>query len=129
MYKRERKKLFKRIAAGVAFFAMLLTSLGMPGEIPAYAEGDAAFEMDGLSEDWLHITPVFAGGGVITKLSAFTKDGTLYGKMELSSSANFDTWHIYFDTDDNATNHLYFTGADYLLETDILYVYEGDSGE
>ena len=129
MYKRERKKLFKRIAAGFAFFAMLLTSLRVPGEIPAYAEGDAAFEMDGLSEDWLHITPVFAGGGVITKLSAFTKDGMLYGKMELSSSANFDTWHIYFDTDDNATNHLYFTGADYLLETDILYVYEGDSGD
>ncbi len=93
------------------------------------AAGENPFVMDGDREDWNHITPLFAGGGVITKLSAFTTEDTLYGKMELSSSANFDTWHIYFDTNADPTDHLYFTGADYLLETDILYRYEGDSGE
>ena len=126
---REIKRLFKRAAALIAAIALVL-SLWQPVGLRVYAEDEgAAFEMDGNGEDWLHITPVFAGGGVITKLSAFTKDGMLYGKMELSSSANFDTWHIYFDTDGDATNHLYFSGADFLLETDILYEYKGDSGE
>ncbi|MBP5152833.1 MAG: hypothetical protein ILP13_07980, partial [Lachnospiraceae bacterium] len=124
-------KLIRKAIAAMAAFTIFLFALEPLTVLPVHAEGEseAAFEMDGIGEDWLHITPVFAGGGVITKLSAFTKDGTLYGKMELSSSANFDTWHIYFDTDKDVTNHLYFTGADYLLETDILYVYKGDTGE
>ncbi|MCR5279897.1 MAG: DUF4832 domain-containing protein [Lachnospiraceae bacterium] len=123
-------KLTKKIAAGLtALLISFSTVFGMSG-LTAHAEGEEAeFVMDGDREDWNYITPLFAGGGVITKLSAFTKDGTLYGKMELSSSANFDTWHIYFDTDENAENHLYFTGADFLLETDILYEYKGDSGD
>ncbi|MBO7601257.1 MAG: hypothetical protein J6S95_08945, partial [Lachnospiraceae bacterium] len=113
---------------------LLLSVCGPAFAITANAEGSAeeeafAFVMDGDGEEWNYITPVYSGGGIISKLSAFTYDGMLYGKMQLSSSANFDTWHIYFDTDGDVTNHLYFTGADYLLETDILYVYKGDSGE
>ncbi len=108
--------------------SMMFTSFSLPACAEEETEG-AVIEMDGIRDDWNHITPIYSAGGVITKLSAFTLDGTLYGKMELSSSANFDTWHIYFDTDEDATNHLYHTGADYLLETDILYEYQGDSGE
>ena len=126
------KDIMRHLKKAVAFFAMLALMLSMwqPVYHPVYAdEAGPAFEMDGNGEDWHHITPIFSAGGIITKLSAFTLNGTLYGKMELSTSANFDTWHIYFDTDGDTTNHLYFTGADYLLETDILYVYKGDSGE
>ncbi len=134
MKKRDRKKNkgIRRAAAFIAVLAMLLSMWHQPVPdqvYPVRAEETDGFVMDGDWEDWIHITPLFSGGGVITKLSAFTRDGVLYGKMELSSSSNFDTWHIYFDTDDDNTNHLYFSGADYLLETDILYVYKGDSGE
>ncbi len=127
---RDDMKLTKKIAAELmAFIISFSTAFGLV-DITSYAEEEEPeFIMDGVRDDWNHITPLFAGGGVITKLSAFTKDGTLYGKMELSSSANFDTWHIYFDTDENVGNHLYFTGADFLLETDILYEYKGDSGD
>ncbi len=127
----------KSMAVYAAVLSLLLSALNgfmTPSfALRAHAQ-EASFEapsfvMDGDGEEWNHITPVYSGGGVITKLSAFTADGTLYGKMELSSSANFDTWHIYFDTNEDSTDHLYFTGADYLLETDILYVYKGDSGE
>ncbi|MBO4415480.1 MAG: DUF4832 domain-containing protein [Lachnospiraceae bacterium] len=126
------KDIIKHLKKAVACFAMLALMLSMwqPVSLPVYAdEGGEGFEMDGNGEDWLYITPIFSAGGIITKLSAFTLNGTLYGKMELSTSANFDTWHIYFDTDGDTANHLYFNGADYLLETDILYVYKGDSGE
>ncbi len=125
----------RRLTAILATILMLLLSVCGPAfAITANAEGSAedeafAFVMDGDGEEWNYITPVYSGGGIISKLSAFTYDGMLYGKMQLSSSANFDTWHIYFDTDGDVSNHLYFTGADYLLETDILYVYKGDSGE
>ncbi len=122
------RRFLRKMSALLAVFALILSVCG-PVDLTVRAEETQEFAMDGNGEDWLYITPVFSAGGVITKLSAFTKDGVLYGKMELSTSANFDTWHIYFDTDGDNTNHLYFNGADYLLETDILYVYKGDSGE
>ena len=130
MKKRDIQRLLRKWISLIAVLAIVLTAW-QPGVIPARAQeaGDVQIIIDGNGEDWNYITPVFSGGGIITKLSAFTKDGMLYGKMVLSTSSNFDTWHIYFDTDGDATNHLYFNGADYLLETDILYKYEGDSGE
>ena len=124
MKKRDAARLLKKCIALIAVLAIVLTAW-QSGVIPARAQeaGDVQITIDGKGEDWNYITPVFSGGGIITKLSAFTKDGMLYGKMVLSTAANFDTWHIYFDTDGDATNHLYFNGADYLLETDILYKY------
>ena len=129
MVMKDIMKHFKKAAALLAVLALLLSMWQPVGHTVYAADEGPVFEMDGNGEDWLYITPVFSAGGIITKLSAFTLDGTLYGKMELSTSANFDTWHIYFDTDGDTTNHLYFNGADYLLETDILYEYQGDSGE
>lgn len=98
------------------------------GTVTAKAE-ETPITIDGDPYDWNYITPLFMAGGVINKLSAFRKDGTVYIKMEVSSTGNYDTWHLYFDTDGDKTNHLYFTGADYLIETDLLYKYEGDSGD
>ncbi len=111
-------------------FAMLMLLLSFSLPVNVYAEEDgASVVIDGNAEDWNYITPLFSAGGVIKKLSSFTENGILYGKMELGSASNFDTWHIYFETDGNTNNHLYHNGADYVLETDILYRYEGDTGE
>ncbi|MBE5856669.1 MAG: DUF4832 domain-containing protein [Lachnospiraceae bacterium] len=124
------KRLLKKITIIVAAFSLFtpfLNSLFLP-QVKA-AEENAPIVIDGEGEDWLHITPIYDGGGVINKVSAFVTEDKLYGKMQLSSSGNFDTWHIYFETDGDTTNHLYKAGADYLLETDILYEYQGDSGE
>jgi len=96
---------------------------------PAAAEAATGVTVDGVADDWHYIEPLFMGGGVISKLSAFTLDGMLYIKMEVSNTASYDTWHLYFDTDGDYKNHLYFNGADYMLETDWLYQYEGDSGD
>ena len=63
------------------------------------AEENAPIVIDGEGEDWFHITPIYSGGGVINKVSAFVTEDKLYGKMQLSTSGNFDTWHIYFETD------------------------------
>lgn len=124
------KRLCKRVITIIMAFSLLapiLNSLFLPHVYAA--EENAPIVIDGDGEDWNYITPIFCGGGVINKLSAFIDNGFLYGKMELSNSNNFDTWHIYFETDGDTTNHLYKTGADYLLETDIFYEYQGDSGE
>lgn len=124
------KKFLQKITIIVAAFSLLtpfLNSLFLPKVYAA--EENAPIVIDGEGEDWNYIEPLYCGGGVINKVSAFTSGDKLYGKMELASSANFDTWHIYFETDGDTTNHLYKAGADYLLETDILYEYQGDSGE
>ena len=119
------KKLNLLLLSAILF---LLQAVSCP--VPVLAEEEPeGIVIDGNGEDWLYITPIHSGGGVIRKLSAFTDQGKLYGKMELTSAGKFDTWHIYFDTDGDTSNHLYHNGADYVLETDILYVYEGDSGE
>ncbi len=120
------KKLYKRMIAFVMAFALIIPFLAsMPASV-AKADDEEGIVIDGNGEDWNYITPLYAGGGIINKLSAFTKDGILYGKMNLSNAANFMTWHIYFDTDGDLTNHVYGIGADFLIETDILYEFEGD---
>ncbi|MBO4902395.1 MAG: DUF4832 domain-containing protein [Lachnospiraceae bacterium] len=119
----------RRSLSITAAILILAATVFLPAPQGIRAEENAPVTIDGNGEDWNYITPVYSGGGVIRKLSAFTEGGTLYGKMELSSAGNFDTWHIYFETDGDTSNHLYHNGADYVLETDILYVYEGDSGE
>ncbi len=123
------KRKIRKIFMILTVLSVLFTALSVPSPAYAEAEQEETVAVDGNGEDWNYITPIHDGGGVIRKLSAFTKDGVLYGKMELTSSGNFDTWHIYFETDQDNTNHLYHNGADYVLETDILYQYEGDSGE
>ncbi len=112
------------------FASLVLTGLILSGT--AYtvsADEEPEMTVDGIGEDWNHIKPVYDEGGVIRKLSAFTRGDKLYGKMELASAGQFDTWHIYFETNGNTSDHLYQNGADYVLETDILYVYNGDDGE
>lgn len=115
--------------------AMLLALLMMTGLFtnvcPAVADEAEGFaiKVDGDARDWDYIEPLYMGGGVVSKLSAFTYDNTLYMKMEVSNTSNYDTWHLYFETDGDVTNHLFGTGADYVLETDWMYEYQGDTGE
>ena len=122
------KKRISKICPALAAF--LIAGLILPGVFfSVSAKEEPAVTVDGIGEDWNHIRPVYDGGGVIRKLSAFTKEDRLYGKMELASAGSFDTWHIYFETNGDTTDHLYHNGADYVLETDILYVYKGEDGE
>lgn len=124
------KRRIQKLCMIFSTIALLLPVFSVPvGTTVLADEAEMPVVIDGDRDDWNYITPISDGGGVIRKLSAFTYDGKLYGKMELSSSGNFDTWHIYFDTNNDVSDHLYNSGADYVLETDILYVYEGDSGE
>ncbi|MCR5719845.1 MAG: DUF4832 domain-containing protein [Lachnospiraceae bacterium] len=122
----------KKIAAFLCAFTLAVSGFGSISMGNVKAEEEEAAKpvvVDGNNEDWNYITPIYMGGGVINKVSAFTYEGVLYGKMELSSASQFDTWHIYLETDGDTANHLYFNGADYCFETEILYKYEGDSGE
>lgn len=119
-----------KINRKIALFLALTMICGLlTGIRPVKADDAAPVTIDADATDWYYIEPLFMGGGVISKVSAFTKADTLYFKMEVSNTSNFDTWHLYFDTDGDYTNHLYFTGAEYVLETDWMYKYEGDSGD
>lgn len=119
----------RRIFAFVLILCLLLGNTGSLLAVPAKAAEVGEITVDGNAEDWYYIEPLYMGGGIVSKLSAFTAADTLYLKMEVSNTASYDTWHIYFDTDGDHTNHLYFKGADYMIETDWFYRYEGDSGE
>ena len=119
----------KRVIALLSALCMLVGLWGTAGTVKAEEAGAMNVVVDGVADDWHYIEPLYMGGGVVSKVSAFTYEGTLYIKMEVSNTASYDTWHLYFDTDGDLTNHLYFTGADYMLETDWLYEYIGDTGE
>lgn len=124
------KKIVKRFIATLAVASLLspIVSASVMPQVTAATEG-APIIVDGIADDWDYITPIYSGGGVISKVSAFVTEDTLYGKMQLSTTSNFDTWHIYFETDGDTTNHLLNNGAEYLIETDSLYVYKGENGE
>ncbi len=126
------KTVFRRKRFCICFILsfLMICNVLFHDDLPVYAEEKPTqITADGLSDDWLYIKPIYTGDGDIDKVSAFTDDSCLYIKFELSSSANFDTWHIYLNTDGDTTNHLYFKGADYIVENDCLYRYTGDTGE
>lgn len=116
----------RRIMAILAV-CCLLTGLLSPFR-PAAAEAATGVTVDGAVDDWYYIEPLFMGGGVITKVSAFTADGTLYVKME-ASNTSFDNWHLYFETDGDLTNSIYLKGADYMVEGEGLYKHAGENGD
>lgn len=123
----------KKIKGVVALLLAFCLTVSMWGICPQTVAADEAAQMavvvDGNAEDWYYIEPLFMGGGVISKLSAFTYEGMLYMKMEVANTSAYDTWHIYFETDGDKTNHLYATGTDYMLETDWLYEYQGEGND
>lgn len=119
----------KKIASIVLMLLLTISILPTGTAYKSYAEEESLnpVVIDGDVNDWNFITPLFMGGGVVTKASAFIYDGMLYGKMEVSSPSQFDTWHIYLDVDDDNTNHLYSCGADFIIETDICYQHDSDN--
>ena len=117
----------KKFVVILAVFC-LLTGLLSPYR-PAAAEAATGITVDGVADDWYYIEPLFMGGGVISKLSAFTLDGTLYVKMEVSNTGSYDNWHLYFETDGDTTNHIYLSGADYMVEGEGLYRHIGENGD
>lgn len=123
------KKIITKVVA-LALALVLVCGIFSGNSIDSYAlDGDVAITVDGDFSDWLYITPLYMGGGQIPKLSAFVTEEFVYGKMEVSNPSDFDTWHIYFETNGNNTDSLLGNGAEYVLETDILYKYEGTDGE
>lgn len=119
----------KKIASIILIFVLTLGIVSFDYSFDSYAEGtvENPVTIDGDVNDWNYIRPLFMGGGVVTKASAFIYDGMLYGKMEVSNPSQFDTWHIYLDVDDDNTNHLYKCGADFIIETDIMYQHDSDN--
>lgn len=119
----------KTITSVILMFTLILGLFPFNNVSESYAEETEGpvITIDGDVSDWNYIKPLFMGGGGITKASAFVKDGMLYGKMEVSNASQFDTWHVYLNVDNDNTNHLYKCGADYIIETDIMYCHDSDN--
>lgn len=119
----------RKITSVILMFVLILGLFPFNNAVTSYADDseEPAITIDGDVSDWNYIKPLYMGGGGITKASAFVKDGILYGKMEVSNASQFDTWHVYLNVDNDNTNHLYKCGADYIIETDIMYCHDSDN--